>query len=115
LLRPTDPRVGKSIAGDVRRGYGAVDSLPPHAGPSETVKRLLLALIGVYVVVAVVTRVAEARGAWSLECGCHADCWCKQPGLNLFRWVTPRRMHHLWTDDEKRAFAEAEALSQGLP
>jgi hypothetical protein len=78
-------------------------------------KRLLLALIGLYVVAAVLTRAAEASGTWPRECGCHTDCWCKRPGLNLFRWVTPRRIHHVWTHDEKRAFAEAEALSHGLP
>jgi hypothetical protein len=22
-------------------------------------------------------------------CECHAECWCKRPGLSLFRWVFP--------------------------
>ena len=25
------------------------------------------------------------------ECQCDDDCWCKQPGLSLFRWVFPFR------------------------
>lgn len=24
-----------------------------------------------------------------LQCNCEEDCWCKQPGLNVFRWVQP--------------------------
>jgi hypothetical protein len=55
-----------------------------------------------------VTRTAEAEGI-GRTCGCHGDCWCKKPGLTLFRWVLPRRAHHMWTEDEKRAFAEASA------
>jgi hypothetical protein len=23
------------------------------------------------------------------HCGCAPECWCKQPGLALFRWVIP--------------------------
>lgn len=23
-------------------------------------------------------------------CGCAPDCWCKRPGLSVFRWVFPR-------------------------
>jgi hypothetical protein len=23
------------------------------------------------------------------HCGCAPDCWCKPPGLALFRWVIP--------------------------
>jgi len=61
-------------------------------------KRLLLVLIALYVVAAVLTRAAEASGTWPGECGCHADCWCKKPGLTLFRWVTPRRMHNIRMD-----------------
>ena len=30
----------------------------------------------------------ERAGAY--ECACEPDCWCKRPGLNLFRWVFPR-------------------------
>jgi len=27
--------------------------------------------------------------AGELECGCSEACWCKRPGLNIFRWVFP--------------------------
>lgn len=29
----------------------------------------------------------ESRG--ELHCECEGDCWCKKPGLRLFRWVFP--------------------------
>ena len=28
-----------------------------------------------------------------MTCSCYPDCWCKKPGLSLFRWVFPR-FHH---------------------
>ena len=69
-------------------------------------KRIVLAVIGLYLVTAVVSRLAESTGAWNRQCGRHDDCWCKKPGLTLFRWVTPRRAHHTWTAEEKQQFAE---------
>jgi len=35
-----------------------------------------------------------ALGHWkeragSLTCECQPDCWCKRPGVRLFRWVFP--------------------------
>ncbi len=50
--------------------------------------RFLQAMILGYVLLAIFTRVQEARGAYT--CGCDEDCWCKRPGLSLFRWVLPR-------------------------
>ena len=50
--------------------------------------RLLQALLVGYVLLALVTRAREAAGMYT--CGCDADCWCKTPGLSLFRWVFPR-------------------------
>jgi hypothetical protein len=44
-------------------------------------------LIGAYVLVAVLSRLAEAAGAQ--RCGCAQDCWCKRPVLSTFRWVFP--------------------------
>jgi len=55
------------------------------------VKRLLFALAIGYVVLALVSRAREAAGL--LTCSCYPDCWCKKPGLSLFRWVFPR-FHH---------------------
>ena len=50
-------------------------------------KRVLLLLMGGYVLVAAGNRVAEHFGVQT--CGCAEDCWCKRPGLSLFRWVFP--------------------------
>jgi hypothetical protein len=44
-----------------------------------------------YVLFAVVGRVMEAAGLRT--CECYPDCWCKKPGLSVFRWVFPR-FHH---------------------
>jgi hypothetical protein len=54
-------------------------------------KRLLLAIAVGYILLALVGRAKEAAGIYM--CECYADCWCKKPGLNLFRWVFPR-FHH---------------------
>lgn len=55
-------------------------------------KRLAIALAIGYVVLALVTRAQEAAGART--CACYPGCWCKKPGLSLFRWVFPR-FHHV--------------------
>jgi len=57
----------------------------------DLVKRLLFALAIGYVVLALINRAREAAGL--LTCSCYPDCWCKKPGLSLFRWVFPR-FHH---------------------
>lgn len=51
-------------------------------------KRFVLSLLLGYVLLALVGRAAEAVGLQT--CGCDLDCWCKKPGLSLFRWVFPR-------------------------
>jgi hypothetical protein len=51
-------------------------------------KKLLLNLLLIYVLLALLGRAAEAVGLRT--CGCAPDCWCKRPGLSLFRWVFPR-------------------------
>jgi len=50
-------------------------------------KRGLAALAALYITVAVVSHAQERRGA--IRCDCRDDCWCKQPGLRLFRWTFP--------------------------
>lgn len=50
-------------------------------------KRLLVVVVAGYVLVAAGNRVAEHLGA--MTCGCSQDCWCRRPGLSLFRWVFP--------------------------
>jgi hypothetical protein len=52
-------------------------------------KRLLLAVGGGYVLLAVIGRFVEGMGA--VQCGCSDDCWCKRPVLSTFRWVAPFR------------------------
>ncbi|HYY73660.1 MAG TPA: hypothetical protein VE662_02465 [Solirubrobacterales bacterium] len=52
-------------------------------------KRGLLALGGLYVGAALIAHAQERRGA--ITCECREDCWCKRPGLSLFRWVFPFR------------------------
>jgi hypothetical protein len=51
-------------------------------------KRVVWTLVLGYVILGLITRAREAAGAYT--CGCDPDCWCKRPGLSLFRWVFPR-------------------------
>ena len=50
-------------------------------------RRALLALGALYIGAAVIGHLQERRGA--ITCECQADCWCKRPGLSVFRWVVP--------------------------
>jgi hypothetical protein len=50
--------------------------------------RVVFLILRLYLLAAIATRVAEASGLWR-QCGCSPDCWCKRPGLSLFRWVVP--------------------------
>ena len=52
-------------------------------------RRAPLLLGAVYLTAATIGHARERLGA--IACGCHDDCWCKRPGLNLFRWVFPFR------------------------
>jgi hypothetical protein len=69
-------------------------------------KRVLVGVIGVYLLAAMLTTVAEATGTWR-RCGCEADCWCRRPGLAWFRWVTPKRAHHQLDPRDKEDLAQA--------
>ena len=71
-------------------------------------RRLLIGLVGLYVLAAVLTTAAETSGMWR-RCGCEPECWCKKPGLSLFRWVVPKATHHLLSPEDKRALAAAHA------
>jgi len=77
------------------------------------VRQILLAAIGVYLLIAIVTRAAEATGVGRnrLSCGCEPNCWCKRSSLTMFRWVTPRRTHHLLTAADKRMLEESKVAS----
>jgi hypothetical protein len=50
-------------------------------------KRILAMLGLVYLGLALAGHVRELSGEWTCECA--DDCWCKRPGLSLFRWVFP--------------------------
>jgi hypothetical protein len=56
-----------------------------RSGTRDAIRAVVFAYIGL----AIYTRARESMGAYS--CGCDADCWCRRPGLSLFRWVFPRR------------------------
>ena len=57
-------------------------------------KGKVLKLAGAVGLVATGTRIAEAAGVQRLQCACEDDCWCKKPGLSMFRWLVPGRFHH---------------------
>ena len=45
-------------------------------------------LVGaLYVGAALIGHAKERRGA--ITCECQDACWCKRPGVGLFRWVLP--------------------------
>jgi hypothetical protein len=68
------------------------------------VKRILIGVVGVYVLAAIVTTLAESTGL-GRQCGCEPGCWCRRPGLRLFRWVTPKSNHHLVSAADKEMLA----------
>jgi hypothetical protein len=63
-------------------------------------RRGLLPVISIYLLAALIGRVAESRG--KTVCGCASDCWCKKPVLSAFRWVFPY-LHRSLTPGEKAA------------
>ncbi len=50
-------------------------------------QRILLLLGTLYVGAALIGHAKERRGA--MTCECQDACWCKRPGIRLFRWVLP--------------------------
>ena len=71
----------------------------------DMVKRILIGVIGLYLVAAIATTLAETAGL-GRQCGCEPECWCKRPVLRLFRWVTPKRKHHLLIPTDKEMLAQ---------
>lgn len=49
--------------------------------------RLLARLAGIYFLFALIGRFVERIGA--VQCDCPDHCWCRRPGISLFRWVFP--------------------------
>ena len=70
-------------------------------------KRIILIVLGAYLLIAVANKVAEAAGA--MTCGCADDCWCKRPGLNVFRWVFPWGHRSARTAHEKAELDHTES------
>ena len=50
-------------------------------------KVVIKVALAAYLGLALIGKVKERNG--DLQCLCNADCWCKRPGLSLFRWVFP--------------------------
>ena len=71
-------------------------------------RRILLGLLGGYVLAGVITSVAEINGVLGRSCGCVPDCWCKRPGMNMFRWVTPKSFHQRQNPGNKQKPGEGE-------
>lgn len=70
-------------------------------------RRAALVAVGGYLLIAAGNRVAEHFGA--MRRGCAEQCWCRRPGLSLFRWVFPwsHRSSHI-TDSSHTADEKAE-------
>ena len=62
---------------------------PPLAKDySRRMRQRVLLLVGTFwLSAALIGHAKERRGA--ITCECQGDCWCKKPGVNLFRWVLP--------------------------
>lgn len=63
-------------------------------------KKVAAALVLGYVTLALYYRAREAAGL--LTCDCYQDCWCRKPGLSIFRWVFPRYHHNPGLTEEER-------------
>jgi hypothetical protein len=59
---------------------------------------LFLAAVGL-VLAGAASLAFERAGVY--ECGCYPECWCKRPGLNLFRWLVPRFHNGPWNPAAK--------------
>ena len=69
----------------------------------SVVRRVLTGTLGLYLLFALIGNFAERIGA--VTCGCSEDCWCKKPGLSVFRWVFPRWHRAAWPDSAQHAAA----------
>jgi hypothetical protein len=73
-------------------------------------RRVLLSVVGLFLVLTVGTRIADALGSPRLRCGCDDACWCKRPELTLFRWVTPKAWHEKGLSPTEKQAAEMADL-----
>ena len=74
-------------------------------------RRILLTAVAAVLLLAAGTRAADALGVGGdrLRCGCVETCWCKRPGLTVFRWVTPGRWHHIGLTAEEKQSRHSQA------
>ena len=63
-------------------------------------KKAAAALALGYVTLALYYRAREAAGL--LTCDCYRDCWCRKPGLSIFRLVFPRYHHNPGLSEEEK-------------
>ncbi len=61
---------------------------PVEKDYSRRVRQRALFLIGTFWVGAALIGHAKERSG-VITCECQDDCWCKKPGVDLFRWVLP--------------------------
>jgi hypothetical protein len=69
-----------------------------------SVKKVVAVVVLGYVGLALYYRAREAAGL--LRCDCYPDCWCRKPGLSIFRWVFPRYHHNPGIDAWKEQHPE---------
>jgi hypothetical protein len=74
-------------------------------------RRILLGAVAAVLLLAVGTRAADALGVGGvrLRCGCVETCWCKRPGITVFRWVTPGHWHHIGLTAEEKQSRHSQA------
>jgi hypothetical protein len=66
--------------------------------------RLIRLIVFGVLLVGGITLGLERAGFNRFRCACSPDCWCKKPGLNLFRWITPPKWHSI-AEDQRTASA----------
>jgi len=75
---------------------------------SRAMRRSLKLLLFGFLLAGFVSRGLELAGVY--QCACYPECWCKRPGLSLFRWVVPRFHVGPWNPEDE---ARHEAASRG--
>jgi len=79
-----EARYGRTRAAATSRTVDA----PLVKGYSLRMRQRAVFLVGTFWVgAALIGHAKERRGA--ITCECQDDCWCKKPGVDLFRWVLP--------------------------
>ncbi len=69
-------------------GLGLASGSPGDEVSEVSMKRAARLILLGYVAAGLVGLALERAGVY--ECACDPDCWCKRPGLSVFRWVFPR-------------------------